>query len=358
VSPFKTEGPVSLARFFGREWEIRQIRENIDTTSFVIIGGRRIGKTSLLYRLRTSGLQRENFYTLYFDCSIVSGTAELKAARAHDWIPRSPDPSLRTIGDVLAAPPSSNRIVLFLDEADKLVPLDRANGWSFFNELRAIVNGGRARVIMAGERILRKALHDPEGPLFNFADEIRLGPLDVGAVRELVTKPMQQLEIEIAEPQEVLGLIWALTSGHPNVIQRLCQRLIEKLNRESRRQIGPEDVNAIAEDPEFLREDFLETYWERATPLEKIVSLLMAEDPELHTRKAIRQALDERCDLQPTAAEVDDALQNLVELRSILKRTPDGYEFNVPAFPRIVAHTMTLDDILEDFAEAYREQNP
>lgn len=358
VSPFRTEGPVSLTRFFGREWEIRQIRENIDTTSFVIIGGRRIGKTSLLYRLRTSGLQRENFYTLYFDCSIVSGTAELKAAPAHDWVPRSPDPGLRTIGDVLAAPPTSNRIVLFLDEADKLVPTDRASGWPFFNELRAVVNGGRARVVIAGERILRKALHDPEGPLFNFADEIRLGPLDFGAVRELVTKPMQQLEIEIAEPQEVLSLIWALTSGHPNVIQRLCQRLIEKLNRESRRQIGLEDVNAIAEDPEFLREDFLETYWERATPLEKIVSLLMAEDPELYTRKAIRQALDERCDLQSTAAEVDDALQNLVELRSILKRTTTGYEFNVPAFPRIVARTITLEDMLEDFTEAYREQNP
>jgi hypothetical protein len=238
------------------------------------------------------------------------------------------------------------------------VPIDRANGWPFFNELRAMVNGGRARVVMAGERILRKALHDPEGPLFNFAEEIRLGPLDFGAVRELVTKPMQQVEIELLDPQSVLGLIWALTSGHPNVIQRLCQRLIDKLNRESKRQVSLEDVNAVAEDPEFLREDFLDTYWERATPLEKIVSLLMADDPELRTRKAIRRVLDERCHLQPSAAEVDDALQNLVELRSILRRTPTGYDFNVSAFPRVVASTITLEDMLEDFIENYQEKNP
>lgn len=358
VSPFKTEGPVSLARFFGREWELRQVRENIDTKSFVVIGGRRIGKTSLLYRLRTSDLPRDNFYTLYLDCSIFSGVAELKAAPAHDWVPRSPDPGLRTFGDVLAARPTDSRIVLFLDEADKLVPMDRANGWPFFNELRAMVNGGRVRVVMAGERILRKALRDPEGPLFNFADEIRLGPLDFGAVRELVTQPMHQLEIEVVKPQEVLGLIWALTSGHPNVVQRLCERLIKKLNRESRRQIGLEDVNAVAEDPEFLREDFLDTYWERATPLEKIVSLLMADDPELRTRKAIRQALEKRCHLQPTAAEVEETLQNLIELRSILKRTPAGYEINVPAFPRVIARTITLEDMLEDFVEAYQEQKP
>lgn len=169
---------------------------------------------------------------------------------------------------------------------------------------------------------------------------------------------MQQLEIELVEPQAVLSLIWDLTSGHPNVVQRICQRLIDKLSRESRRQISLEDVNAVAEDPEFLREDFLDTYWERATPLEKIVSLLMADDPELRTRKAIRQAIDERCHLQPLAAEVEDALQNLVELRSILKRTPTGYEINVPAFPQVIARTITLEDMLEDFTEAYQEQNP
>jgi len=115
-------------------------------------------------------------------------------------------------------------------------------------------------------------------------------------------------------------------------------------------------VNAVIEDPGFQREDFLSTYWEAATSLEKIISLLMADDKDVRTLRTARQALAERCNLRPKAREVDDALQRLVDLRSILKRTPTGYEFAVEAFPRVVAGTMTLDDMLEVLVEDYVEE--
>ena len=57
--------------------------------------------------------------------------------------------------------------------------------------------------------------------------------------------------------------------------------------------------------------------------------------------------------MRPKAREVDDALQRLVDLRSIPKRTPTGYEFAVTAFPRVVAGTMTLEDMLEVWVEDY-----
>lgn len=117
-----------------------------------------------------------------------------------------------------------------------------------------------------------------------------------------------------------------------------------------------DDVKSVIEDPGFQRDDFLSTYWEAATPLEKILSLLMADDAKVRTLGTTRQALKKRCDLQPSAREIDDALQRLVDLRSILKRTPTGYEFAVRAFPRVVAGTMTLKDMLMILTEEYEEQ--
>ena len=78
-------------------------------------------------------------------------------------------------------------LVLLLDEADRFVRADRANGWPLFNALRGLVSSGQAQVVLSGERTLRDALRDPKSPLFNFANEILLGPLDFRAVEELVT---------------------------------------------------------------------------------------------------------------------------------------------------------------------------
>jgi hypothetical protein len=83
----------------------------------------------------------------------------------------------------------------------------------------------------------------------------------------------------------------------------------------------------------------------------------MTDNDDIRTLQSTRQALTERCNLHPKAREVDDALQRLVDLRSILKRTPAGYEFATEAFPLVVAGTMTLIDMLEILTEEYQEQH-
>jgi hypothetical protein len=166
---------------------------------------------------------------------------------------------------------------------------------------------------------------------------------------------MKQLEIELVNANELVSRIYAFTSGHPNIIQRLCNRLILHLNETGARRILVEDLQAIIDDPGFQRDDFLSTYWESASPLEKILSLLLAEDETRRTLSEIRRALEVRCGLLPKASEVDDALQRLVDLRSILRRTPTGYAFAVDAFPRVIQGTLTLQDMLEVFAEQYME---
>ena len=355
VSPFIISGSTSDAMFFGREKELRELAEHTANTSYALIGGRRIGKTSILSRLHRVRLPDKGFRTIYQDCSIIPTYEAFLATPIRDWRPELPSDSPATFGELLQSPPDDKPLVLLLDEADKLIPTDRDSNWRLFNILRSLINSGRAQVILAGERTLQDALRDPTSPLFNFADEILLGPLDHRSVEELVTRPMKQLEIELLGEKAIVDQIWAFTSGHPNIVQRLCRRLVKRLSEQGTRQITLQDVDAVIEDSDFQREDFLSTYWQAATSLEKIISLLMADDKGIRTLRTVRQALVERCSLHPKGREVDDALQRLVDLRSILKRTPTGYKFAVEAFPRVVAETMTLDDMLVILTEEYQE---
>ncbi|HOU13753.1 MAG TPA: protein kinase [Anaerolineae bacterium] len=355
ISPFVINGPAKSQVFFGREREMREICTKVNQVSFALIGGRRVGKTSLLLRLYKERLPVMNFRTLYFDCATASTYEDFLNAPPKEWQPEPPPNMPNSMALLLQSPPTDKPFVLILDEADKLVPFDRASGWPLFSVLRALVNTHRAQIILSGERALRSALRDPTSPLFNSPNEILLGPLEYQSVEELVTRPMRQLEIDLVDEKRLVDYIWEFTSGHPNVVQRLCYRLIQLLNESGSRHISLDDARAITENPVFQRDDFLGTYWEAATPLEKIISLLMADDRKITTLSAVQSAIVNQCGLKPKIREIDDAMQRLVDLRSILNRLPTGYDFAVTAFPRVVAGTMTMNDMLARCIEEYQE---
>lgn len=355
ASPFVITGPAPQNMFFGRERELREISDNASTASYAVIGGRRIGKSSLLIRLHSARLPAAGFRTLYYDCSTTSSFHDLRVASIHEWRPQPPAEDLATFGDLLDSPPTDRTLVILLDEADKLVPGDRAADWPLFNALRALANSGYAQFVLSGERTLRDALHDPTGPLFNFANEILLGPLDFQSVAELVTRPLKQLGIELFNEKTIVQCIYDSTSGHPNVVQRLCYRLVERLSEQSSRGITLEDVNAVLEDPRFQEIDFLQTYWEAASPLERIITLVISQEARSYRLKDVRRLLSEQVRIQPSMTAIKEALDRLVDLRSILKRSQAGYALDVEAFPRVLANITTLEDLLEVLAEQYEQ---
>ncbi len=345
VSPFVTNGPVPPHVFFGREDVLHDIVAEVRNTSFAVVGGRRIGKSSLLARLHRERLPAAGFQTLYHDCSTTPTFDEFRESIARFWEPpRVGD--LPTFGAVFESPPLDRPLVLLLDEADKLVPLDRANGrWPLFTTLRALGHSGKAQVILCGERPLAEAMRDSASPLFNFTNRILLGRLEYAAVEELVTAPLAELEIELTHPEEMVKRIWAFTSGHPNVVQRLCRRLIERVNEQTDRRITLDDLHYVLDDPAFQEHDFLETYWERATALEKILSLVLTRELRPRRLQGILDLLRaEGLTLQPELVRA--ALDRLVELRSLLKRGPQGYEFAVEAFPRVLRKAAISEDLL------------
>jgi len=345
ASPYVEVGPAPDHMFFGRERELQHITDHACSMSHVIVSGRRVGKTSVMVRLHRITLPATGCWTIYHDCSTTPTFEAFCAAPILNWRPEIPQDAPGTLGDLLQAPSPPRPLVLLLDEADKLVPNDKVGGWRLLNLLRAQAGSGRVQIILSGERTLSDALLDPTGPLFNFADKIILGPLSLEATEELITRPMRQLGVVLVDTTAITQCIYDFTFGHPNVIQRFCRRLLEGLVRESSRRITLEDVERVAGDPQFQEKDFLATYWERATPLEQIISLLMAYDAKPYRLQSVLDMLAAH-DLCPAPEVAKAALDRLVDLRSILKRTQLGYEFAVSAFPKVVANTITAEDLL------------
>jgi ActR/RegA family two-component response regulator len=364
VSPFVTSAPVPNNMFFGREVELREIVEHATTANYALIGGRRIGKTSILYHLKLIRLLAVGLQSYYLDCSTTLDQASFLEAFARvlllDLSDRSdpfrvPQKALESFTRLVDQVSEEEPIIILLDEVDKLILADRAAGYPLFTEFRALAQRNQCKFVLAGERVLREALRDPAGPLFNFGSEMLVGRLGFRAVKELVTRPMKQLEIELIDEGAIVRNIYDFTSGHPNVVQRLCQRLIIRLNERQHRRITSDDVEAVIADPGFLRRDFLDTFWERASILEKLVSLVMIKDGMARTLRGVRSALT-REGIKADLNSVDSALERLVDLRNILKRTPTGYEFAVTAFSHVLSQSQRLDDLIALNRDFYQAQ--
>ncbi len=356
ISPFILTGPTPVGMFFGRELELQTITTNVYTTSYALIGGRRIGKTSILRHLWLVGLPKIGIQAFYQDCSFIQAQTGLVQAVtvSRSWFPEAPSTPFLSFADVIQALPYERSIALLLDEVDKLIEPDKSAGYPLFNMLRASANAGRCQFVFAGEYTLLNDMKNSSSPLYNFANELLVGHLDAHAVRELVVQPMHDLEIEFEDEDAIVKRIWDFTAGHPNVVQRLCKRLVMRINGRHPLQLNIEDVNDVIADVDFLRVDFLETYWGQATSLERLCTLVMAKQRGiLLTLVDVHAALS---NLVPdvTLSDVNDALEGLVNLRNLLQHTPQGYVFTVKGFPKVFAQTYALDDLVALTCEKYR----
>src|SRR5215813_13918043 len=68
LSPYVVKGPVPGKMFFGREKEIRTISQGLLSGDYAIVGGRRIGKSSILQRVNELLNNDPRYQPRYFDC--------------------------------------------------------------------------------------------------------------------------------------------------------------------------------------------------------------------------------------------------------------------------------------------------
>ncbi len=344
VSPYVTSGPVPTNMFFGREHELKTIMRTVRDTNFAIIGGRKIGKTSVLARVHRLLQEVPEFAPLYLDCQAVRSDTDFFEAIYALWRTPLPSPTpegfRRMMTDMIAKTPN-HAIVLLFDEIDGLLQFDVNRGEQLFRIFRALAQENQVRFIFCGEKVLSAALRNPRLVFFNFCNVLPLTYLTPQEACRVVIEPMQEMGIALEDDGDLAEHIVSLTSGHPNIVQYLCQKLIERVNLRHERYIRRADVDALCQSTQFS-EYFATISWGNANALERLVTLIMLERPAV-TIGEMADLLRAR-GLGVPPAQLESAFDGLC-LYSILRRDGPKYAFAADAFPAVLRRSQDVDGL-------------
>ena len=261
-NPFIVGMPIYDQVFYGRRRELDDLYRRIQRQENVmLIGERRMGKTSLLLRLN----QRFElpFVSVFVDLQSLPGQAEgllngvirqiVEVLLVHGLL--SPErwekysltyardfvKALESMLDEAKEKLKDIKIVLMLDEAEKLLELGNQVG----GVLRATLTMSQDIVaVIAGTSQLVKLDEDYLGsPLLNIFTKLTLRPLGRKDTETLIREPSKQVGVNY-EPN-ALERIYALSGGIPYYTQAIGYQLIELASQESKDRIGVKDVNKI-----------------------------------------------------------------------------------------------------------------
>jgi hypothetical protein len=357
VSPYVTSGPVPENMFFGRDYELKTITRTIGDQSFAIVGGRKIGKTSVLAKLHRLFTESPDYHTLYLDCQAVQDYHDLCEATEIvwkvTWSERSPEQWMQLV-DSVGQQRAGQLIVILLDEVDALLKYDMGNQERLLRAFRAVAQAGSCRFILCGGRVLAAGLHDSDSALFNFCQTIRLTYLSPRDTGRIVLEPMQEMGIGFEDASKLMQRIVDLSACHPNIVQYICQQLLVQLHARGDRLITLADLESIASSTPFS-EYFVQVMWGNTTPLERLITLLMLDQPGITVDEAT--VLLREHGVEVGASPTEHALKGLV-LCSILNRDGQEYYFAAPAFPSIVTVTQDVEALLRRTMQDLRDWMP
>ncbi len=266
---YAISGPVSGdLSFFGRERVLQEIIDLLDAGQPVgLFGLRKMGKTSLIQRLQGRLAQRrplalvdtqktaqqQGIWSLYPDI-IAAFAGHLQRARPDAPLPAlrlwpdapAPTPALadafaqdvQVLHAALGAPEQGGRLLLIVDEIDRLLPAGASPGYTgfaaLFGQLRALNQHAQlldflvVGVDAAVNRVERWTDHDNE--LYRAVREVWMPPMAAADVREMIESLGFQMGVRYEE--DALHWLAECGGGQPFVTRQMCSRAVaERLGR-------------------------------------------------------------------------------------------------------------------------------
>ncbi len=344
--------------FLGRQKTISQVEQellNPGTNALVLFGQRRIGKTSLLLQLQQK-LPEEYFLPIYFDLQdyatrstnqFLNVLIEVLCEKIRIRPPKRPaneDSRVYLQEKILPAVyrklNNERRVVFLLDEFDVLDQVteaelpEEAASKSLLPFLRKLMNEEPrlAFVFVAGRRPQDLSLDF--NATFKASITIEIWLLDRNSARSLVSLAEENDTLRFSE--EAIDTVLSLTSGHPYLIQLLCQRVWERAYQKKPIEtpyIDAADVELAITDAIQAGNQALHWLWEGLTTVERIYTAALAEvsKPGYPIKEdQVIQVLYENAARLRTR-EVELAPRDLVK-RRILNEIGGGYCFAVEMF--------------------------
>jgi hypothetical protein len=238
-NPFIAGSWVRGDDFFGRAETIRDILEG-ERDSLWVLGGRRLGKTSLLKELehRVQRSRETPFVALYWDLQgsgDARGLADALLSSIEDSEPfrRATDVEVEDleslpVADMLATlvrrtVRSGWRLLLLVDEAEELLVVGRTDSSVLARLRRVVSRGPEVRTVLTATRLLARIDEDvpvPTSPfLQGFVPPAYLTPLSTDEGRTLLARggfPARDEDVAVER-----------TACHPFLLQLLASRLFE-----------------------------------------------------------------------------------------------------------------------------------
>jgi len=363
LAPYETSAPVTGSRFFGRSYEIARVIGNPDS-NFLVLGIRRIGKTSLLQEIQRR-LEQDHeeadgkLECVFMDCSDLTTSDEFIREVVRKLNPRElPRLDLQSYAfffpDFLErmARMHKTRITFFLDEIDNLIMMQRGH-WDLLNRLRASANKQVCRYVIAGFGEAMKEANTPDSPFLNFAQDIRLSEFSQRDAYELIVEPLERLRVHLRNRDQIVARIFEETSGHPNLIQYYCMVLLKRLDERGEREISADHLIDVHHDEGF-KSRLLNSFLQNTRNRDKLLVYAALKELDGHLTRGFSQAFMDaalrRHGVVLPQGDIDETCDILI-MAGILRRKTKEFSLASPIFANVLLENYALDYLLKKAKE-------
>ena len=226
ISPYRIGGGVANeSLFFGRREMISQII-NRDPANYLVVGGRQVGKSTLLKALERRYAENEQVV-----CHYLSLSNEVLVPRLASLLKleKTVDPEVLASGLEEQIRESGQRYVFLIDEADEFIEYEKQQKYPILQVFRRLSEQGHCTFILGGFwQLYQHAVLDYQSPIRNFGELIQVAALEYEACLQLASVPMQSMQLEYAN-QTILKSLVADCGQRANLITKTCQAIVTNL---------------------------------------------------------------------------------------------------------------------------------
>ncbi|KYK36971.1 MAG: hypothetical protein AYK19_08000 [Theionarchaea archaeon DG-70-1] len=299
-NPYNFTRPAEDEMFFGRDDLFQWVEHNMKGPTIyqnvLMVGQRRAGKTSFLKQLQKR--INSNHYCIFIDLELYPSLNDVDffyeiCQELHHAIPNnisSPNPqdfarkSYMAFGNyirsLLSNIPSSKRIILIVDEFDKVERKIRESLFrpGFLLYFRGFFqHNPRISAIISGNFDFSELNSREWKEFFTLFNPKRVGVLDERSAIDLLTKPVKDL---LQYDQYAMKKILDFSGRNPFYIQLICHTLINYINEKKKQNfVEAEDVSTVVlNEAKEKAELTLRLSWDELSRMEKNILFALSLD--------------------------------------------------------------------------------
>ncbi len=323
ISPYQTSGGIQKEMdFFGRIEIVRDIKMN-SNKNYMIVGGRQLGKSSILRKLYRSYASSTSVDCRFINMERMKGDIVLAMAKNFGMAKNS------NLDDVLAyIIKADKKMLLLIDEVDEFIEPEVKKEYEILKALKNLAEEGKANFVLAGYWTLYQYVTaDYQSPLYNFGELIVLEGLEKKACKELMLEPMRRIGVSY-EDETVLDEVISACGQRANLIATICDGVLKKLdskliNKKQLDKVMQSDVVGA----KLQGWGNIDSENNQNSRLDRIIIYLTIDKEQFELDEVL--ALLEHESISVGATAVNESLERLV-IAYILKKDLGHYSYRVP----------------------------